>query len=150
MDKRNIRIYEAMYKEHGLEEALRRLSNIFNLNFEGEYVSRINFTEDSIYFNCNHPVKVTIYDEYYTVTKQFLTYRTINYYDTDKNLFRKSTLFDTPEDDILGVDAFMAEQLDSLRIVKTTKDDQHLENPYFERERMSVADIPIEEVSKYT
>ncbi len=145
-----VKILEATYKEHGLNETVRRLTKIYGIDLGNEKVNKLDFINNQIIFRTKNPIIITFEDEYYTITRIYSNYKTINYYDDNKNLFRKTVMFDDKDDEILALDSFCAEQLDSMRILKTTKDDRELLEPYFEREYASIGNALIDEKCKYT
>jgi len=141
---------EVVYKEHGLEETVRRLTHMFAIDLGKEKVKRLEFSGRSIIFRSKNPVTFTIEEDFYTVSKEYSDYKTINCFDKRNNPFRKTILFDTHDDEVLALDSFCAEQVESMRIIKTTKDDTELLEPYFEREVATFPKIVTDEKCRYT
>ncbi len=145
-----IKIMEAVYKEHGLEETVRRLTHMFAINLGSEKVKSLEFSGRSIIFKSKNPITFTIEEDFYTVRQEYPNYLTVNCFDKRNNPFRKTVLFDTKDDEVLALDSFCAEQVESMRILKTTKDDKDLLEPYFEREYAFFPNIETDERCRYT
>ena len=145
-----IKIMEAVYKEHGLQETVRRLTMMFAINLGSEKVKSLEFSGRSIIFKCKNPITFTIEEDFYTVSKQYSDYKTINWYDKRNNPFRKTVFFDTKDDEVLALDSFCAEQVESMRFIKTSKEDTELLEPTFEREFATFPSIDTDERSRYT
>ncbi len=150
MSKKIIILY-AIYQEYGLSTFLKRIKKIYNIDIPFSVNATIMFLPESIIIQ-EDDIKYTLEfkEEYYQFIKDFTTYKTIKSYDNNHNLFRRSYLFKTSDNRILALDEIDDINMKSKRIIKTSPDDELLQNGEFERELLNLVRFPAVENYNFT
>ncbi len=150
MSKKIIILY-AIYQEYGLSTFLKRIKKIYNIDIPFSVNVTIMFLPESIIIQ-EDDIKYTLEfkEEYYQFIKDFSTYKTIKSYDNNHNLFRRSYLFKTSDNRILALDEIDDINMKSKRIIKTSPDDELLQNGEFERELLNLVRFPAVENYNFT
>ena len=144
-----IPILEGILKEHGLEEFVRRINKLLNINLPiSDFDLKTTCTKDSIRIESAPPIIIAIEDEVYKITTEYSTYRTIKYY-YNKELIRKLFVFNTEDEKLLVLDHIDNGNFKTTRINKTTEDDKNFNQGEYEREITTYPVIPININSHY-
>ena len=144
-----VSLYEAAYKEHGLEEILKRLQRRFKLSDLGK-VKGISFVDNCIIINNETKLTIVLEDETYQIRKHYSNYETINSYLKDNTCFNKIVKFYPRDGEILALESIKGDTFEEISISKTSGDDQELSEPYFERGTLRLIDLPISEKFRNT
>ncbi len=136
-----INILQAINNEYGTNEFLNRLHKLLGIDLIilKDKKLTITFTNNSITIiesKTNPIYEITMCEEYHTLTKTFVGYKTIHSYDDTNNLFRRTAIFKTNSGEYLSLDEFDDERFKSRRIIKTSTDDKELINGNFEKEQL--------------
>ena len=150
INKGIINILRGVYAEYGPKVAIERMTKILKLSIGTLNPNKIEFNDNSILIIDSNPVTIYFEDEYYEVVREYKDYMVSHSYDTDGNIFNKTTFFYTKDGKMIVLDYIDSEELGSMRLIKTTKEDIELLNPFYERERMELTDYPVSETSRYT
>ncbi len=145
ISRKLINVFKGIYNEYGPVVTLNRLCNLLKLNIGQIDIDSITFTDKSIIINCKTPIIIAFEEDYYVSKRDYGTYQTYNYYDLDTRVFKKTFSFATKDGNLLVLDSMEADQLDNIRIIKTTKDDVEFNNGFYEKERMIANHYPISE-----
>ncbi len=149
IDKTTINLYKGVYAEYGPKETLRRLNNLLGLNYDKEEPDSIEFTDNAIKIICKNPITIIIEEEYYYTKREYNTYTSYHYYDLETLPFRETITYKTQDDSIIALDHLDSEEAESIRLLKTTKDNEDLNDGYYEKEKLSINGYPIQEESTY-
>lgn len=150
-----IPILMAINNEYGIDELIKRLKNILNIDMP----ELLNFPKTITFFkngleitNTSNNIKhtITISDEYYTYRKDFSNYFTVKYYDFSKIEIRHLAAFKTSDEELLVIDEINEENISNRRITKTTPEDLDFVNGSFEKEELHYPKENTHERYQYT
>ena len=145
--KKMVNLFRGVCAEYGNKEAIRRMKNILHINTEIEDAN-LMFLNNFIAILDPNMLTIVFEDDYYYTKRDYPTYSTYTYYDQQGLEFRRATAYKT-KNGILVLDRMDTEQVLNTRIIKTTEDDIDFVNGYYEKEMMSIPNLPVEEVSSY-
>ena len=148
-----IPILIAIYNEYGLNEFIKRIKKILNIDLSElqNKQTTITYTNSSITLidsNIKHTIEFA--EDYYKYKKDYNSYFIIKYYDFSKIEVRKVAAFKTSDQDLLVIDEINEKDILTRRIIKTTEEDTDFIKGTFEKEKLFYRNQNTHERYKYT
>lgn len=149
-----IPIFYAINNEYGTNELIKRIKKILNIDLSIllNQSLKVEFSNNKVTFidlNTNIKHIIELDSEYYKYIKDFNTYSIVNFYDMEKNPFRKLASFNTSDDELLVIDEIDEKDMKTRRITKTTKEDTDFIKGSFEKEQLYLKGLNTQERYKF-
>ncbi len=137
-----ISILRAVEKEYGTDGLLKRIKKIWNIDLTSllEQEINISYTYNSITITTSDyfPIyTIELHEDYHVFIKKFSSYETTHFFDNDNNIFRKTAIFETKDNNYIALDEMDDERFKSRRILKTNMKDETLNDCLFEKEKLT-------------